>query len=96
LWDGDSLDAVLLTGVDIVLAVEAAIGTIEFWDVAKYPAMTFQRSLGLIFVGRVAVQNLILSNQTAGAFRQKNFMTEFDRVCTLPRLIRSVWGSKME
>ncbi len=79
LWDGDSFDAVLLTGVDIVLAVEAAISTIQFGDVAKYSAMTFERSLELLLVGRVAVQNLILRNQTAGAFRQKDFMTEFDR-----------------
>jgi hypothetical protein len=49
-----------------------------------------------VSVANGKVTHLILSDQAPGAFGEKHFMAELDRVRTLPRLMRSVCGSKIE
>src|SRR5467141_3937363 len=52
LWDTHDLDASLLAGPHILLAVEAPIRTIQYWGMAEGFLVALQRGLDMIFVAR--------------------------------------------
>ena len=73
------LDTVLFTRPDIFLTVEAPIRTIKPRRLAERLLVTSKRPSHLLFVGRIAIENCILRNQTHRAFRKKNLVAELNR-----------------
>ena len=96
LRDRDRGDAAAHADSEVVLAEEAAIGTIKGRGTAEDMAVTPERGRHMDFVYRVAFENLIVGDQSSGTFGEKHFVAELNRCATLPRLIRSVCGSKIE
>jgi hypothetical protein len=86
LRDGDEGDASLLAGGEIVGAVEAAVGAIDFRRPPEGLLMLLERGGDVVFVGRVSLQYPVLSDQAAGAFGQKDLVAELDGLLSLAAL----------
>src|SRR5689334_13829836 len=63
----------------IALAEEATIGAVNLRGAAESTAVTAQRGRHMNLIHRVALEHVILSDQTLGAFGEKHLVAELDR-----------------
>src|SRR5262249_52329594 len=79
LRDRNRGNAAVRTHRHVALAEEAAIGAVKLRGAAENTTVTPQRGRHMNLIHRIALEHVILSDQTVGAFREKNFVAELDR-----------------
>jgi hypothetical protein len=96
LWEADLLDFFWLAVLNILLTMEAPIGTVEVGSAAEYLRMTIQRSLNLVFIAGLSIQDFLICNPARSTFGQKDLGPELDRGEYLATLDHIGVGSKIE
>ena len=66
--------------LDIVLAEESPIATVDFWCFTECFLVTLQRGFDVCIICGISIEHPILSDQAVGALRNVDFMAEFHRL----------------
>jgi hypothetical protein len=66
--------------LDIVMAEESPITTVDFWYFTEGFLVTLQRGFDVCIIRGISIEHPILSDQAVGALRNVDFMAEFHRL----------------
>ena len=83
-------------GLHVGGGVEAAIGRIQGGDVPEGGLMLGQGGCDVHLVDGITIEHPVVGDEAAATLGQEDLVAELDRAVALPRLMRSVWGSKIE
>lgn len=86
LRDAHEFHAGVFAILDVLLAEESPIGTVEFWYLSEGFLVTLQRVFDVDIVRRISVEHPILGDQPAGTLRDVDFMPKLHRLQDLPSI----------
>jgi hypothetical protein len=79
LWNAHDLDASAFASLNIVLAEESPIGTVDARCITERFLVTLQRRFHVVVIRGITSEHAVLSDQTSGTFRNVDFVAEFYR-----------------
>ena len=94
LRNADELHSAILACFDVLIAEKAAVTTVPIGSQTESLLMILQRRFDMDVIGGITFKHVVLGDQTAGTFSEKDLVAKLDRLLYLPPLDQISVGFK--